>query len=104
MRGLQLSIVGEDICQGDSKVARVSLSIISDCGTQLTSKFWGKLHEPLDSQLTFSASFHPQTNSSHSSIDMSQYEALYECGYKSPIGWFEAGNMKPLGVDVIRKS
>ncbi|WMV46237.1 hypothetical protein MTR67_039622 [Solanum verrucosum] len=39
----------------------VPLSIISDRGTQFTSKFWGKLHDELGTQLTFSTAFHPQT-------------------------------------------
>jgi len=40
----------------------VLLSIISDHGTQFTSKFWGKLHEELGTQLTFSIVLHPQTD------------------------------------------
>ncbi|WMV51238.1 hypothetical protein MTR67_044623 [Solanum verrucosum] len=35
------------------------LSIISDRGTQFTSKFWRKLHDELGTQLTFSTTFHP---------------------------------------------
>lgn len=38
----------------------VPLSIISYCGTQFTSKVWGKLHEELGTQLAFSTTFHPQ--------------------------------------------
>jgi len=113
----------------------VPLSIISDRGTQFTSKFWRKLHDELGTQLTFSTSFHPQTdgqlertiqvledmlracvldfgghwnkfiplyefsynNSYHSSIDMTPFEALYGGGFRSPIGWFEAGDVKPFG-------
>ncbi|WMV07827.1 hypothetical protein MTR67_001212 [Solanum verrucosum] len=40
----------------------VPLSIISDHGTQFTSKFWRKLHDELGIQLTFSTTFHPQTD------------------------------------------
>ncbi|WMV09503.1 hypothetical protein MTR67_002888 [Solanum verrucosum] len=40
----------------------VPLSIISDCGTQFTSKFWRKLHDELGTQLTFSTTFHPWTD------------------------------------------
>ncbi|WMV24497.1 hypothetical protein MTR67_017882 [Solanum verrucosum] len=42
------------------------------------------------------------TNSCHSSIDMAPFEALYERGCRSPIRWFEAGDVKPLGVDLVR--
>ena len=37
-------------------------SIISDCGTLFTSKFWGKLYDELGTQLAFSTTFHPQTD------------------------------------------
>ncbi|WMV41691.1 hypothetical protein MTR67_035076 [Solanum verrucosum] len=30
------------------------------------------------------------------------FEALYGKGYRSPIRWFEAGDVKPLGVDLVR--
>ncbi|WMV43229.1 hypothetical protein MTR67_036614 [Solanum verrucosum] len=40
----------------------VPFSIISDRGTQFTSKFWRKLHDELGTQLTFSTTFHPQTD------------------------------------------
>jgi hypothetical protein len=36
--------------------------IVSDRGTQFTSKFWERLHETLDSQLRFSSAYHPQTD------------------------------------------
>ncbi|WMV47023.1 hypothetical protein MTR67_040408 [Solanum verrucosum] len=118
----------------------VPLSIILDRGTQFTSKFWGKLHEELGTQLSFSTTFHPQTdgqsertiqvlddmlracvidfggdwdkflplcefsynNSYHSNIDMAPFEALYGRGCGSLIGWFEAGDVKPLGVDLVK--
>ncbi|KAH0654669.1 hypothetical protein KY289_032347 [Solanum tuberosum] len=118
----------------------VALSIISNRGNQFTSKFWSKLHDELGTQLTFSTTFHPQTdgksertiqvlenmlracvidfgghwdkflplcefsynNSYHSSIDIAPFEALYGRGCRSSIGWFEAGNVKPLGFDLVK--
>ena len=41
-------------------------------------------------------------NSYHSNIDMAPFEALYGRGCRSPIGWFEAGDVKPLGVDLVK--
>ncbi|WMV59039.1 hypothetical protein MTR67_052424 [Solanum verrucosum] len=41
-------------------------------------------------------------NSYHSSIDMAPFEALYGRGCRSPIGWFEEGDVKPLGVDLAK--
>jgi IS30 family transposase len=40
----------------------VPKKIVSDRGTQFTSRFWGKLHESLDTKLNFSSAYHPQTD------------------------------------------
>lgn len=33
---------------------------------------------------------------------MAQFKALYGRGCRSPIWWFETGDMKSLGVDLIK--
>jgi hypothetical protein len=38
---------------------RVPKKIMSDKGSQFTSKFWGKLHESMDTKLNFSSAYHP---------------------------------------------
>jgi transposase InsO family protein len=38
----------------------VPKKIVSDRGTEFTSKFWERLHETLDTQLRFSSTYHPQ--------------------------------------------
>jgi transposase InsO family protein len=40
----------------------VPKKIVSNRGTQFTSKFWGRLHETLDTQLFFSSAYHPQAD------------------------------------------
>jgi hypothetical protein len=35
--------------------------IVSNRGTQFTSKIWERMHETLDTQLRFSSAYHPQT-------------------------------------------
>jgi hypothetical protein len=40
---------------------RVSKKIVSNRGTQFTSRFWEKLHEAMDTRLNFSSAYHPQT-------------------------------------------
>ena len=40
----------------------VPLSIISNRGTQFTSKFWKILHAELGTRLELSTAFHPQTD------------------------------------------
>ena len=43
-------------------------------------------------------------NSSHSSISMAPYEALYGRRCRSPIGWFEVGERSFLGPKFIKKT
>jgi hypothetical protein len=38
----------------------VPKKIVSDRGTQFTSRFWKRLHESLDTKLNFSSPYHPQ--------------------------------------------
>jgi hypothetical protein len=40
----------------------VSKKIISDRGSQFTSRFWKSFHENMDTKLSFSLAYHPQTN------------------------------------------
>jgi hypothetical protein len=40
----------------------VPKKIVSDRGSQFTSKFWKKLHESMDNKLNFSSAYHPQTD------------------------------------------
>jgi transposase InsO family protein len=40
----------------------VPKKIVSDRGTQFTSKFWERLYETLDTQLCFSSTYRPQTD------------------------------------------
>jgi transposase InsO family protein len=40
----------------------VPKKIVSDRGTQFTSRFWQKLHESMDTKLNFSSPYHPQTD------------------------------------------
>jgi transposase InsO family protein len=40
----------------------VPKKIVSDRGSQSTSKFWEKLHESMDTKLNFSSAYHPQTD------------------------------------------
>lgn len=118
----------------------IPISIVSDRGSQFTSKFWQSFQEALGSQLYFSTAFHPQTdgqsertiqtledmlracvidfegswdqhlpliefaynNSYQASIQMAPFEALYGRKCRSPIGWFETGEQKLLGPDLVQ--
>jgi hypothetical protein len=41
----------------------VPKKIVSDRGSQFSSKFWEKVHESMATKLNFSAAYHPQTDS-----------------------------------------
>ena len=43
-------------------------------------------------------------NSYHSSIDMAPFEALYGRRCRSPIGCFDAFEVRPWGTDLLRES
>ena len=44
------------------KLHGVPSKIVSDRGTQFTSKFWGSLHKAMGTKLDFSSAYHPQTD------------------------------------------
>ena len=65
-----------------SEVARlhgVPLSIISDRGTQFTSKFWRTLHAKLGTRLDISTSFHPQNDGQSERIIQVLEDMLRAC-------------------------
>jgi hypothetical protein len=41
---------------------RMPKKIVSNRGTQCTSKFWERLYEIMDTQLNFNSAYHPQTD------------------------------------------
>ena len=43
-------------------------------------------------------------NNYHSTIDMAPFEALYGRRCRSPIGWFDAFEVRPWGTDLLRDS
>ena len=45
-----------------------------------------------------------QFGSCHSSIDMAPFEALYGRRCRSPIGWFDAFEVRPWGTKLLRES
>jgi transposase InsO family protein len=57
----------------------VPKKIVSDRGSQLTSKFSERLHETLDTQLRFSSAYHPQTNGQIESVNQILEDMLRAC-------------------------
>jgi transposase InsO family protein len=60
----------------------VPKKIVSDRGTQFTSKFWQKLHESMDTKLNFSSAYHPQTDSQTERVNQIPEDMLRDCALK----------------------
>jgi transposase InsO family protein len=58
----------------------VPKKIVSDRGTQFTSRFSERLQEALDTQLHFSSAYHPQTDGQTERVNQILEDMLRACG------------------------
>jgi IS30 family transposase len=65
----------------------VPKKIVSDRGTQFTSKFWERLHETLDSQLCFSSAYHPKTDGQTERVNQILEDMLRACALQYGSSW-----------------
>jgi transposase InsO family protein len=61
--------------------------IVSDIGSQFTSKFWEKLHESMDTKLNFSSAYHPQTDGQTERTNQILEDMLRACALKYGKSW-----------------
>jgi transposase InsO family protein len=61
--------------------------IMSDRGTQFTSRFRERLHETLDTQLRFSSIYHPQTNGQTKRVNQIMEDMLRACALQYGRNW-----------------
>jgi transposase InsO family protein len=66
---------------------RVPKKIVSDRGSQFTSKFWEKLHEFMDTKLNFSSAYHPQTDGQTERTNQILEDMLRACALKYGKNW-----------------
>jgi hypothetical protein len=64
----------------------VPKKIVSDRGTQFTSRFWEKLHEAMDTKLNFSSTYHPQTVGQTERVNQILEDMLRACALKHKKG------------------
>ena len=62
-------------------------TILSDRGTQFTSKFWNQLHETLGTRLEFSTAFHPQTDGQTERVNQILEDMLRACALDYGSSW-----------------
>jgi hypothetical protein len=65
----------------------VPKKIVSNRGTQFTSRFWEKLHESLDAKLNFSSAYHPQTDGQTERTNRILEDMLRACALKHGGSW-----------------
>jgi transposase InsO family protein len=65
----------------------VPKKIVSDRGTQFTSKFWERLHEALDTQLHFSSTYHPQIDGQTERVNQVLEDMLRACALQYERSW-----------------
>jgi hypothetical protein len=61
--------------------------IVSDRGSQFTSKFWEKLHESMDTKLNFSSAYHLQTDGQMERTNQILEDILRVCALKYGKSW-----------------
>jgi hypothetical protein len=66
---------------------RVPKKIVSDRGTQFTSRFWENLHEAMDTKLNFSLVYNPQTDDQIERVNQILEDMLSACASKDKKSW-----------------
>jgi hypothetical protein len=65
----------------------VPKKIVTDRGTQFTSRYWEKLHEAMDTRLNFSLVYHPQMDGQTERVNQILEEMLRACALKDSKSW-----------------
>nr|AAM01108.1 Putative Sorghum bicolor 22 kDa kafirin cluster [Oryza sativa Japonica Group] len=65
----------------------VPKKIVSDRGSQFTSKFWQKLQEELGTRLNFSTAYHPQTDGQTERVNQILEDMLRACAFDFGGAW-----------------
>jgi transposase InsO family protein len=65
----------------------VPKKIVSDQGSQFTSRFWKSLHENMDTKLNFSSTYHPQTDGQTERTNQVLEDMLTACALKHGGSW-----------------
>jgi transposase InsO family protein len=69
---------------------RVLKKIVSDRGTEFTSKLLKRLHETLDTQLRFGSTYHPQTDGQTERFNQISEDMLRGCTMQYGRSWYKS--------------
>ncbi|KAH0781055.1 hypothetical protein KY290_000653 [Solanum tuberosum] len=79
----------------------VPVSIIYDRGAQFTAQFWKSFQNGLGSKVNLSTAFHSQIDG-QAEYTIQTLEDMRTC--RSPIGWFEVGEVGLIGPDLVHQA
>ncbi|GKE26638.1 putative reverse transcriptase domain-containing protein [Tanacetum coccineum] len=93
----------------------VRISIISDCDSRFTLKFWQSMQEALGTRLDMSTTYHPQTDGQIEgtiqtledmlrAVRCAPFEALYGRKCHSSIMWAEVGEGQLIGPELVQET
>jgi transposase InsO family protein len=66
---------------------RIPKKIVSDRGSQFTSRFWRSFHENMDMKLSFSSAYHPQTDGQTERTNQVLEDMLRACALQHGGSW-----------------
>jgi transposase InsO family protein len=69
---------------------RVLKKIVSDRGTEFTSKLLKRLHETLDTQLCFGSTYHPQTDGQTERFNQISEDMVRGCAMQYGRSWYKS--------------
>jgi transposase InsO family protein len=64
----------------------VPKKIVSDRGSQFTSRFWKRFHESMDTKLNVSSAYHPQTERTNQVLE----DMLRACALQHGSSWYKS--------------
>jgi transposase InsO family protein len=75
--------------------------IVTDRGTQFTSRFWNKLHKALGTKLSFSTAYHPQTSGQTERVNQILEDMLRACFLSYGAKWEDSLHLLSFPTTIV---